>query len=54
MKLADGTLSALVIGGFHPPYKLTPREEVLVVRYMIDLEDWRRAASESSPPGREK
>jgi hypothetical protein len=36
-----------------PASKLSPKEEVSVVRYMIELGDWRRVASESSSPGLE-
>jgi hypothetical protein len=37
-----------------PASKSNPREEVSVVRYMIELGDWRRVASESSSPGLER
>ena len=34
-----------------PAARLTPREEVSVVRYMVELGDRRRTASEGSSPG---
>jgi len=33
------------------PAKLTPREEVSVVRYLVDQSDWRRASTSPEPNG---
>jgi len=35
----------------NPASKLTPREEVSVVRYLVDQSDWRRASNSPEPKG---